>query len=172
MLLLCCRNVEIPLNIFIGCINRRLEHLFIPRKWEQAAFFNNRCGLSFFFFWLALYPGVTCVTFYDWSAAHSSNNRCNSILHRGLELGIERTIMKRTLLDFSFSLSKQKSKRWCQWRTMVRRLRMFRLALQCRFRQFEKVPNFMLGQVLSYLTFKIEVQYMFTLICHAVSVFL
>ena len=47
---------------------------------------------------------------------------------------------------------------------MVGRTRMFCLALQCRVRQFEKVTNFVLGQVFSCLTLEI-VQYMFTLIC-------
>ena len=52
---------------------------------------------------------------------------------------------------------------------MVRRPKMFRLALQCRFRQYEKVPNFMVSQaiVLSYSSgnqlLDIEIQYMFTL---------
>ena len=48
---------------------------------------------------------------------------------------------------------------------------MCRWALQCRFRQFEKDPNFVVGQALSssysscVQLLSIEVQYMFTLIC-------
>ena len=72
----------------------------------------------------------------------------------------------------SRKLLQQKSKRtrirWCQWRTMVGRPRIFRWALQCQFRQFEKAPNFLVRQVLSYCSgdqlLYIEVQYMFTLV--------
>ena len=63
-------------------------------------------------------------------------------------------------------------KRWCQWRTMGRRLRMFHWALQVWFHQFEKVPNFVVGQALSCLTLQVTnffMQYMFTLICIAAS---
>ena len=46
---------------------------------------------------------------------------------------------------------------------------MFRWALHCQFRQFERNPDFVVGQVLSYSSGEqllyMEVQYMFTLIC-------
>ena len=85
---------------------------------------------------------------------------------------------KWTWLDFSFSLKcfflkklQQKSRRmrkmWCQWRTTVGRRRMFHWALQRWLRQFEKVLNFSVSQVLSYSSgnqlLYTEVQYMFTL---------
>ena len=65
--------------------------------------------------------------------------------------------------------SEKSRNRWCQWRRMVRRLRMFCWVLLCWFHQFEKVPNFVVGQALSCLIlqaanfFYQEVQHMFTL---------
>ena len=54
VLLLGCGIAEVPLNIFIGCINGRLSCLSICRKWEWPAFFNNQCSLFLFlFFWSA-----------------------------------------------------------------------------------------------------------------------
>ena len=51
----------------------------------------------------------------------------------------------------------------------VGRPRMLCWVLQCQFCQIEKVPNFVVGQVLSYSSgnqlLDVEVQYMFTLIC-------
>ena len=140
----------------------------------------------FLLFFSELQPGVICVTFYDKSAAHSSTNHCNCLwkshhLSSCAQMSIEKTIQSRLWL-ISASVyqpsrkwlqqkSKRTGKRWCHWRRMVRRPWMFRWALQCQFRWFEKVPNFMVGQVLCCLTlqatsfFLWRIQYMFTLIC-------
>ena len=40
-----CGIAEIPLNVFISCVNGRLVRLSFGRKWEQASFFNNQCSL-------------------------------------------------------------------------------------------------------------------------------
>ena len=74
------------------------------------------------------------------------------------------------MVNFSFSLLKkqkivsaekqenekemvsEEEERWCQRRRMVGRPGMFRWALQCRFHQFEKIPNLMVCQALSCLT--------------------
>ena len=84
------------------------------------------------------------MTFCDWSAAHSSTNHCNCFrkschLSSLAWMGLEQTIPSRLCL-ISASVyqrsrkwlqlkSKRRRKRWCQWRTMVRRPRMFCLAL-------------------------------------------
>lgn len=47
-------------------------------------------------------------------------------------------------------------KRWCQWRTVVGKPRLFRWALQCRFHQFKKVPNFVFDKALSCLTLQMD----------------
>ena len=74
-------------------------------------------------------------------------------------MGIEQTV--QSLISASFDQRsrkqlQQKSKRmrtrWCQRREMVLRQRMFRWVLQCWFCQFDNVPNFMIGQVLSYFS--------------------
>ena len=42
VLLLGCTIVEIVLIIFISCINGRLAHPSVHRKWERPAFYNKR----------------------------------------------------------------------------------------------------------------------------------
>ena len=153
-----CRIAEITLNVFIGCINGRLACPYICRKWEKPTFFNDWCGPFYFL-------------------------HCNQALSVWLfmisQLLIARPIVAIVLGSaaifrlISTSVRKKKfkqkrtKKRWCQWRMMVGRPRMFRWALKCWFCQFEKVPNFMVSQVLSHSSgdqlVYLEVQYMFML---------
>ena len=79
---------------------------------------ENKIGMHFsktsaaFFLLLVLSPGVICVTFYDWSAAHSFTNRCYCLRKKmpsfilGLN-GHRVNNMKLTLLDLSFSVAKE-----------------------------------------------------------------
>ena len=58
-----------PQKIRTGCIFQQLvQPVFF------LFFFSFSCLLFF-----ALLPGVICVTYYDWSAAHSSTNCCNCL---------------------------------------------------------------------------------------------
>ena len=84
------------------------------------------------------------MTFCDWSVGHSLTNHCNCVkksrcLSSWAWMGVEQTIWSGLCL-ISASVyqrsrkwlqlkSKRRRKRWCQWRTMVRRQRMFCLAL-------------------------------------------
>ena len=76
VLLLGCGNAEILLNIFISCINGKLACLSIRSKWEWPAFFMRPFLLVFL---SMLHPGMICMTFCDWPAAHRSTNHCNCL---------------------------------------------------------------------------------------------
>ena len=91
VLLLGCRFVEILLNVFVTHINGRLEHPSICKKMRTARFFSTTsAAISKDFFLSALQPGIICVTFNDWSAAHSLTNRCNCLRKNGhLSLQLE-----------------------------------------------------------------------------------
>ena len=45
VMLLGCDIAEIPLNIFIGCMNGRLARPSVCRRWERAVVFNNQGSL-------------------------------------------------------------------------------------------------------------------------------
>ena len=120
----------------------------IYRKWEWASFFNN--GYNFFLGggWGGT-PSVVCVTFYDWSAAHSSTNRCNCLrksCHLSLWawMGVEWT--RRSGLCLLSASVYQRSRE--------------------QLKQFHVWPSVVLSYSLGgWLLHTIEVQYMFTLIC-------